>query len=73
MHSPSNLWLVAPFLSLVIGLLLLSEGLRRFARPRLVRGRELSKATLFVVRAFLVSTALFLATWAGWLAFGLKR
>jgi len=71
MHSPASLWLIAPFMAFVIGVILLSQG--RSAQQSLVKRRELSKATILGVRAVLVSTGLFLAVGGALLAFGLMK
>jgi ABC-type transporter Mla maintaining outer membrane lipid asymmetry permease subunit MlaE len=72
MHSPSPLWLVAPFMSLIIGFILASQGLWRSAQPNSV-GKELSNATIFRARAILVSSGLFLTVLSALLAFGLMK
>jgi hypothetical protein len=72
MHSPSILWLVAPFMSLIIGVILVSQRLWR-SPQRISVGKELSNATIFRVRAVLVSSGLFLAISGAWLAFGLIK
>ena len=73
MHSSSSLWLIAPFMSLVIGVILISRGFWRSAQHDSVKRREVSRTTILGVRAVLVSSALFLVISAGWLAFGLTK
>jgi cytochrome c-type biogenesis protein CcmH/NrfF len=73
MHSPTSLWWVAPLMSLVIGVILVSEGLWRSARHDSVLGKELSKARISRVRAVLVSSGLFLAIIGASLALGLMK
>ena len=71
MHS--NLWLVGPVLSLVLGAILVGQGLWRFARHNGVRERAPSKETIFGLRAVLVSSGLFLIIISALLAFGFVK
>jgi hypothetical protein len=72
MHSASSLWLVAPLMSLVVGVILVSQGLWR-STQRNSAGRGVSDATIFRVRAVLLSMGLFLTVTSAVLAFGFIR
>ncbi len=69
MHS--NLWLVGPVVSLVLGISLIGQGSWRSARHSSVRERALSKETIVGLRAVLISSGLFLIIISTLLAFGL--
>jgi hypothetical protein len=71
MHS--NLWLIAPFMSLLSGVVLIVQGLWRHGQHDSVAKSELSQAAIFRVRAVLLSFGLFLTTIAALLVFGLLR
>ncbi len=58
MHS--NLWLIAPVMSLVSGVILILQGLRTRAQHASVAKSEVSPAAIFRVRAVLFSSGLFL-------------
>jgi hypothetical protein len=71
MHS--NLWLIAPLMSIVSGVILIAQGLRRRAQHDSVATSELSQAAIFRVRAVLFSSGLFLTTIAALLLLGLMK
>jgi hypothetical protein len=56
----SNVWLIGPVVSLLLGGILIGQGLWSYAQHNSVTRRELSKATIFGLRAVLVSSGLFL-------------
>jgi uncharacterized membrane protein YphA (DoxX/SURF4 family) len=60
-------------MSLVFGLILIGQGFGKFTQHNSVRRRELSRATIFGVRAVLVSSGLFLTVISALLAFGLIK
>jgi hypothetical protein len=69
----SNLWLVETIVSLVLGVSLIGQGLWRRVRQGSVTERAPSKETIFVLRAALVSSGLFLIIVSALLAFGLVK
>ena len=70
MHS--QLWLIGPVLSLVLGAILVGQGLWR-SRHNSVRERAPSKGTVFALRAVLLSSGLFLIIISALLAFGFEK
>jgi hypothetical protein len=72
MHSSSSLWWIGPGVSLVLGVILISQAWWGSAQHN-PAGKEISKATIFRVRAVLISSGLFLTIISALLAFGLMK
>jgi hypothetical protein len=73
MHSSSNIWMIAPFLSLVYGVILISRRLRSYAHENPTEKKEPSKATMFALRAILLLSGLLLIFISALLAFGFVK